>query len=402
MPKYNYTLTNEDGQKKEGSISAPSKESALQSLRTADNIVLAITEDEDSKGWIFGRPKMSMVEKMIFVKNLATMIEVGITVSESLSIIKDQTKKESLKRMFDDIMEMVNSGQSLAKSLKKYDNNFSQLFINMIETGESSGNLQDVLSYLDLQLEKDYELRKKVISALIYPAVIITITLLMAAGIVVFIMPKITNIFKQFKAKLPLPTQLLIDFSNLLRERPLFSLLAFVITIVLTVFILKLKFLQPFWTKILTRLPLFGNITISANVARFTRTINSLIKSSVPITEAITITMNMLDNVLYKDALKEVRDKVEQGGKVGDSLEKYERLFPPMCTKMISLGERTGTLETTTEKVADLYEKDVDTKTRNLSTAVEPMLLVLMAGLVGGIAISIILPIYQLPNLIKR
>lgn len=402
MTKYNYTLTNEDGKKKEGTINAPSKEAALQSLRTLDNIVLSITEEESSREWLFGRPKMSMVEKMIFVKNLATMIEVGITVSESLAIIKDQTKNVRLKKMFDDIMEMVNSGQSLAKSLKKYDNNFSQLFINMIETGEASGNLQDVLSYLDLQLEKDYELRKKVVSALIYPAVIITITLLMAAGIVVFIMPKITNIFKQFKAKLPLPTQLLIDLSNLLTQKPLLSFLGFIGIIGFMVFIFKLKILRPFWTKVLTILPLFGNIAISANVARFTRTINSLIKSSVPITEALTITMNMLDNILYKDALKEVRDKVEQGGKVGDSLEKYERLFPPMCTKMISLGERTGTLETTTGKVAELYEKDVDTKTRNLSTAIEPMLLVLMAALVGGIAISIILPIYQLPNLIKR
>ena len=402
MTKYNYTITDADGKKKNGTIDAPSKDAALQSIRTIDNIVLSVTEESESKWWVFGRPSMSTVERMMFVKNLSTMIEVGITISESLMILKEQTKKASLKRMYDDILEMVNSGQSLAGSLRKYDNNFSELFINMIETGEASGNLGDVLKYLDLQLEKDYELRKKVVSALVYPCIIILITVLMAIGIVVFIMPKITKIFKQFEAKLPLPTQFLIDFSDFLTQKPFIALLIFSVSIGFTVFILKLKALKPFWTKVLIHMPLFGNIVISANVARFTRTINSLIKSSLPITEAMTITRNMLDNILYKDALKEVGDKIEQGGKVGDSLEKFEKLFPPMCTKMISLGERTGTLETTTGKVADLYEKDVDTKTRNLSTAMEPMLLVLMAALVGGIAISIILPIYQLPNLIKR
>jgi len=343
-----------------------------------------------------------MMEKMIFVKNLATMIEVGITISESLVILKEQTKKNSLKRMYDDILEMVNAGQTLAGSLRKYDNNFSELFINMIETGEASGNLGDVLKYLDLQLEKDYEIRKKVIGALVYPAIIISITLLMAVGIVIFIMPKITSIFKQFKAEMPLPTQFLINFSSFLTTKPLLAALILIVSVGFVVFILKLKALKPFWTKVLTRLPLIGNIVISENVARFSRTINSLIRSSLPITEALTITMNMLDNVLYKNALQEVRDKVEQGGKVGDSLEKHERLFPPMCTKMMSLGERTGTLETTTGKVADLYERDVDSRTKNLSTAVEPILLILMAVLVGGIAISIILPIYQLPNLIKK
>lgn len=403
MPKYNYVVTNEDGKKKEGIIEAPSRDAALQSLHLQDgSIILSLGEAAKDEDWFFGRPNMSMQEKMLFVKNLATMIKVGITISESFEILRDQTNDKSLRKMYDDILDMINSGQSLSKSLKKYDNNFSEIFINMIATGEQAGNLEEVLSYLDLQLEKDYEVRKKVISALIYPAIIVSITLLMGVGIVIFIMPKITKIFKTFKAVLPLPTRMLIGLSDTLTQKPFQSAAVFLLTLAFFIVIFKLKALKPFWGKVIVKLPLFGNIVISANVARFSRTLNSLLQASVPITEALTIISNTLDNILYRRALKEVYEKVEQGGKVGDSLEKFEKLFPPMCTKMVSLGERTGTLETTTSKVAELYEKEVDTKTKNISTAIEPLLLVLMAGLVGGIAISIILPIYQLPNLIKK
>ncbi|MFA6917833.1 MAG: type II secretion system F family protein [Candidatus Gracilibacteria bacterium] len=402
MPKFSYTSTDVSGNKEEGIIEAPTKDAALQELRSQNKIILAISENQRKKTWTFGRPKMSMQDKMMFVKNLSTMVEVGITLSESISIMRDQTKNKNFQRMYDDILEMINSGQTLAKSLKHYDNNFSEIFINMIGTGEQAGNLQDVLRYLDLQLEKEYEIRKKVISALIYPAIIIAITLIMAVGIVVFIMPKITKLFASFKATLPLPTRIMIGLSDFVIANPYITALGTVLGIAFMIFIFKLKFLKPFWTRVLIKLPLFGSIIVSANVARFTRTVSSLLQASVPITDALTITGNMLDNCLYKKALDEVGEKVEQGGKIGDSLEVHWKLFPSMCTKMISLGERTGTLEATIGKVAELYEKEVDTKTKNLSVAIEPLLLVVMAGLVGGIAISIILPIYQLPNLIKK
>jgi type IV pilus assembly protein PilC len=403
MPKYNYVVTDEDGKKKDGIIEAPSRDSALQSLHLKDgSIVLSLVEAEKNEGWFLGRPNMSMQEKMLFVKNLATMIKVGITISESFEIIRDQTKDKSLRRMYDDIIDMINSGQSLSKSLQKYDNNFSEIFINMIATGEQAGNLEQVLEYLDLQLEKDYDVRKKVVSALIYPAIIVTMTIGMGVGIVVFIMPKITKIFSSFKANLPLPTRMLIGFSDTLTQKPWQSAAVFFLTLAFFIVIFKLKAMKPFWGRVIVSMPLFGTIVISANVARFSRTINSLLQASVPITEALTIISNTLDNILYRKALKEICEKVEQGGKVGDSLEKYEKLFPPMCTKMVSLGERTGTLEITTGKVAELYEKEVDTKTKNIATAIEPILLIFMAALVGGIAISIILPIYQLPNLIKK
>lgn len=402
MTKFSYATTDINGKKEHGTIEAPTQDAALEILRAEKKIILSLGEDSQGKKWLLGRPKMSSQEKMMFVKNLSTMFEVGVTISESMEIMRDQTKNPNLRKMFEDILDLINSGQTLAKSLKQYDNNFSDLFINMIETGENAGNLEEVLRYLDIQLEKEYEIRRKIISALVYPAIIISITLLMGMGIVVFIMPKITKIFESFKVDLPLPTRMLINLSDFLVNNPILSVFSVIGTIVLLVILFKIKALKPLWDNIIIRLPLFGHIIISANVARFSRTINSLLQASVPISDALRTTGNMLDNSLYKRALQETAEKVEQGGKIGISLEKSSKLFPPMCTKMVQLGEKTGTLETTTGKVADLYEREVDAKTKNLSVAIEPLLLVIMAGLVGGIAISIIMPIYQLPNLLQK
>ncbi|MFA7686168.1 MAG: type II secretion system F family protein, partial [Candidatus Gracilibacteria bacterium] len=162
MPKFSYSATDIAGKKTDGTVDAPTKEAALQALKADDKIVLSLEEVSQTKKWALGRPSMSTQEKMMFVKNLSTMIEVGITVSESLGIIRDQTSNKNLQKMYEDILDMIDSGQTLAKSLKHYDNNFSDIFINMIETGEEAGNLQDVLRYLDLQLEKEYDIRKKV------------------------------------------------------------------------------------------------------------------------------------------------------------------------------------------------------------------------------------------------
>lgn len=402
MTKFAYSTTDITGKKEKGLLEAPTKDAALETLRNEKKIVLSIVEDSQARKWLFGRPKMSTQEKMMFVKNLSTMFEVGITITESMEIMRDQTKDKNIRAMFEDILELITSGQSLANSLKMYDNNFSNLFINMVATGEEAGNLEEVLRYLDLQMEKDYEIKRKIISALVYPAIIISMTLMMGIGIVVFIMPKITKIFETFKVDLPLPTRMLIGLSNFITTNPILSVVGFMGAVVLLIILFKLKVLRPFWHHVIIGLPLFGKIVISANVARFSRTINSLLQASVPISEALLITGNMLDNSLYKKALQDTSAEVEQGGKIGKSLEKSEKLFPPMCTKMIELGEKTGTLETTTGKIADLYEREVDTKTKNLAVAIEPLLLVLMAGLVGGIAISIIMPIYQLPNLLQK
>lgn len=402
MGKFNYVLSDDVGRKEEGVIRAASKEIAMEKLQETNKIILSVVEAKKEKHWFMGKPSMSMQEKMLFVKNLSSIVEVGVNIVEGFEILSSQTKKQGQKRMFEDIIDRIRSGQSLANSLRTYEYIFSSLFINMIETGEESGNLEKVLQYLDQQLEKDYDTRKKLVSALIYPAVIVSITILMAIGIVIFIMPKITKIFDNFDMELPLPTRVLIGLSDAITQNPFTAFFGSALAIFLLVTIFRLKFLKPFWDSIILRLPIFGKLMIEASVARFTRTLNSLLQAGVPITKSLNIITNMMDNHIYKSALTECSQKVEKGGKLSESLLEYEKLFPMMVTRMIQIGEKTGTIEITTEKVAIMFEKEVDNKTKNLTLLLEPLLLVFMAGLVGGIALSIILPIYQLPGLLNQ
>jgi type IV pilus assembly protein PilC len=265
-----------------------------------------------------------------------------------------------------------------------------------------SGTLDQILDYLDEQLDKEYDLRKKVISAFIYPAVILSITLMLSLGIVFFIMPKITKIFTSFDIVLPLPTRILIGFSTLLTEKPLLTFGTAIVLVVGGVSLLRWKALKPFWDWVSLHLPVFGRVLHYANLARFSRTLTSLLQAGMPVTKALNVISTMMTNTQYKEAVKNSAAKVEQGGQLGEAFEGQEKLFPMLAVKMLYVGERTGSLETTMKQLALLYERNVDSLTRNLTVLLEPLLLVFMGVMVGGVAISIILPIYQLPNLLSK
>lgn len=404
MAKYEYIVTDEAGRKKTGVVDAANREMSLSKVRKKfpEKIIISVTEKNNGRFYFVSKPRLSFQDKMLFTKNLSTMIKVGITITESLEILANQAKNKRVKAMYEDIVEMIRSGQTLASGLRKYDYIFSDLFINMIQTGEESGNLEKTLVYLDKQLEKEYEIRKKIVGAMVYPIVIICLTVIMAIGIVIFIMPKITSIFGKFDIVLPLPTRMLMAFSEFLTEQTLLASALAILLIAFFITIFKVKFLKPFWHKVGIYMPIFGGIVISGNVARFSRTLNSLLQTGVPITDSLEITARMIGNTGYATAIKEASEKVEQGGHLGESFEGYEKLFPDMATKMMFIGEKTGSMEVATERLAELYEGIVDSKTRNISVLIEPFLLVLMAVMVGGIALSIILPIYQLPNLLGQ
>lgn len=402
MPKYYYSLIDQVGKKTEGTMIASNLEAAHVKLQGDGIIILDLHEEKKIREWFWQQPSLSFEDRLMFTKNLATMIKVGITVSESLKIILNQTKKANNRKMFENILEMLKSGQSLSKSLATYPKIFPEIFVNMIATGEESGNLEQVLERLDIQLEKENEVRKKVISAFIYPALIIGLTLLIGLGIVIFIMPKIVKIFSSFDVELPLPTRIMIGLSNLLTHNLILTFLVLGGSIFGLIMLMRLKITKKFLAKVIMYMPVFGKLIIYSNLARFSRTLNSLLQGGVPIQKALGITAAMIGNHSYEIALKKTKEKVEQGAKLGESLESYPKLFPELATKLLHIGERTGSMEITTERLATLYENNVDSITKNLSVLLEPILLVFMSGMVGGIALSIILPIYKLPNLIQQ
>ena len=403
MPKFNYVLSTTGGRHEEGVLVASDREAALLKLRKQPKVVLSCDEaGKEKREYFWQKPRFSFEDRMMFTKHLYAMIKAGITITEALQIFIDQTKSKNVKKMFENILSMIKTGQSLSKSLKAYDYIFSNIYINMIATGEESGTLERTLEYLDIQLEKEYDLRKKVKAAFIYPAVILGVTLLMALGIVIFIMPKVTKIFTSFDVDLPLPTRMMIGFSNFITYQWYFAIAGLVVLIVALKFIFKLKVLREGWHKLSLRLPVFGNILVKTNLARFARTMNSLLQSGLAMTKALDIVADMIANSSYKKAILDAKQRVEQGGALGESFLNNETIFPPLMVKMMMVGEKTGGMEESTKHLAELYEKDVDNLTKNLSVLLEPILLVLMGLIVGGLALSIIMPIYQLPNLIQR
>jgi len=400
MKNFNYVLGTSKGKRRKGQIRAESEHEANLKLSTDGNIVISLVEDKHRKLNFWEKPNLSFEEKLMFTKHISTMIRVGITIAEAIQVLKEQSSRRNNKKMYQSIFDMIQGGQTLSKSLREYPGIFSSVFVNMVETGEESGTLEKVLEYLDLQLEKEYELRKRVISAFVYPVVIVGITVLLTLGIVLFVMPKITGIFDSFDVVLPLPTRILIGFSNVITGHPLLSIVGTIVSILILIGLFKWKALRPFWNLIVLHIPVFGKLMRNVNLARFSRTMNSLLQAGVPINRSMQIAENATTNHIFKKAIHEAAEKVEKGGKLGEAFIGKEKLFPPLLTRMITIGEKSGSLETATDHLAILYERNVDSMTRNLTVLLEPLLLVFMGGLVGGVAISIILPIYQLPNLI--
>lgn len=402
MKHFRYVVTNGQGRKERGRILAASEEEAIQKLKKDGKWVVGLVEQKKASQGIIDRPSLSFESKLMFTKHLATMIEAGINLTESFNILIEQTPRGANKRMFENILKMISAGETLSMSLRQYPRIFSEIFVNMVGIGEKSGSLSETLRYLDEQMEKEYELRKKVIGAFIYPAVIVVITLLLTLGIVIFIMPKISKIFTSFDVTLPLPTRILIGSSDLLTTHPIKVISAVIVFGAVLSQIARIKKLRILWRRVWLFMPVFGKILRGMNLARFSRTMNSLLKAGVPITEALDITSKVFTDPTYQKIIDEARSKVQQGSTVYEALQDHGRLFPTLATKMLNVGEKTGQLEKTTEHLAKLYEHQVDNMTKNLSVLLEPMLLVFMAGLVGAVALSVILPIYQLPNLIHR
>ncbi len=401
MAKFKYIVSDQKGITRKGAILAPNEKDAATKLREEGNVVISVIEESKKREWFWEKPHLSFVEKIMFAKNMQTMMQVGITITEAMEIIRNQMKTQKNKKMFENIQGMLKSGQTLSKSLAKYGTVFSDIFINMVAIGEESGTLEKSFGYINIQLEKDYTLRKRVVSAFVYPAFIVSLTLSLTVGIVIFVLPKITKMFTSFDVVLPLPTRVMIGTSKFATTHPLWSILIVFGTTGLLWFLLTTKHLKNIRDKGILHIPIFGKLARDVNLARFARILNSLLQAGVPITKALEITADMLTSSPFKQVVIKARNMVEKGGALGESFEGYEKLFPDLLIKMLQIGEKTGSIETTTEHLATMYEDSVDNITKNLSVLLEPILLVFMGMLVGGVAISVIMPIYQLPNIIQ-
>ncbi|MDD4901948.1 MAG: type II secretion system F family protein [Patescibacteria group bacterium] len=343
---------------------------------------------------------VSIREKLVFIQNLSVMIKAGIPVLASFRTLAEQTESKNFSRIIKQVALKLEQGSSLSESMKMYPRVFNELFINMIGSGEVSGKLEEVLAQLHLQTKKQYELTSRIKGAMTYPLIVVMAMIGIGIFMMIFVIPKITSVFTESNVPLPLLTRILIDTSNFLANNWLLSLAGALVLIFAIWAVLRTEKGQYFFQGIILRLPIIGPITKKINLARFSRTAGSLLKTDVMIVNAFRITANVVSNHHYRRVILEISEQIKKGGQINEIIKNYPRFFPPMVTQMITVGEQTGEVSNILADLAEFYEGEVDQTMQNLPSIIEPVLILLLGLGVGAIAVAIIMPMYSLTSVI--
>jgi type IV pilus assembly protein PilC len=357
---------------------------------------------EKKKGKVVLFLRFTMKEQAYFAKRLAFLIGAGVSMLESLHLLRDQSKSAGKKYIYSEIIADVTNGLYLSTSLKKFERFFGNFAINIIKIGESGGVLIQNLNYLADELQKKEELRKKVVGALIYPIFITVATLLLCGGLTVFIFPKVMPIFQSLSVDLPLSTRVLLWISNFLGQYGFYVIVGVILLVVLLrimiAFLPTFRFLMH---QLTLKLPIFGKLIMYYNMANFTRTLALLLKSGTNIVEAVTITGETMGNEVYQRECKAIAEVVLRGDRISKYLIKRQHIFPDFTAHLVAVGETTGSLPDTLMYLSNMYDAEVSDMTKNLSNSIEPILMVFMGTLVGLIAVSVITPIYEVTQHLK-
>lgn len=340
--------------------------------------------------------KISAREKITFAKHLAIMLDSGIPLKEALEVMSGQVSSKNLQRMLAVMIRDLSDGFTLSSSLEKFPRVFKPFSVSVIRVGESSGTLPSALKYQGQQLEKEKDLEGKIRGALIYPMIIFFGAIGIAAYLSFGILPKLMPMFASLNVDLPPTTKGLLAVSNFIRFKWMYILAVVGAVVTIASLLLRIRAVKLAVHKALLRLPVFGPLLRAVQVAFFTRILGILLSSGVQIVQAIAVAAVSSSNLAYQDKLKEISERVERGESITDELEKNPQLFPKMTTGMIKVGDRTGHLAESLMNAAEFSEKEVDEETKTLATLIEPITLLIVGGLVGFIAISIITPIYKI------
>lgn len=343
---------------------------------------------------------VKLTQKIFFVQQLSVMIKAGISLSVALKTLSTQTNSKSFSKILLDLQQKVEKGNLLSKGLKEYQNLFGELFISMIEAGEASGQLENVLKQLFVQMKKDHEIISKVRGAMIYPAIVVTMMLAIGTLMMIYVIPTITGVFTELNVELPLATRILIWLSGFFVQYGLFVVIGLVVFIAVMARAVKTKSGRRAFHTMILKTPILGPIVKKINIARFCRSISSLLKTDIPIIKSFEITSRILGNVIYKNALLASKEKIKKGVGIKESLSPYTELFPPVILQMISVGEETGALDEILQESAEFYEEDVSQTMENLPSILEPVLMVILGIGVGGMAVAVVMPLYSLSQAI--
>lgn len=343
--------------------------------------------------------RIKFVEKLFFVDHLRTMIHASLSLVESLGILSREMENKKFRYIIGQITKDVETGQQLSEVLSKYPKVFPPIYVKMIASGEISGKLDESLAQIVVQMKKSNALISSIRGALMYPAVVVSAMAGVGVLMTTVILPKLIEIFEEFDSELPLATRLLIGIVNFLTNPINFALVLIIIAAAITGFIFGLRKNYSFRRAVHNlnlHLPIFGGVIKQINLARFSLTLSSLLKSTIPIIDAVDITADTCSNVMYQEALHATAKSLKSGQPMSDVLRTYNTLFPPMVTEMIMVGERSGEVEHLLNELSDFYNEEVDKTMKNFTTIIEPLLIVSLGLAVAGVAVAVIMPMYSL------
>lgn len=408
MPTFTYIATNAQNATLTGSLDASDRSSVLDALTKQGLRPLSIKQEGDSKAVLtskalFGGNNVKSDHLVMFTRQLSAMVSAGVPLLRSLTSLEEHSESPALKKIIGSIVRDIQDGSPLADAMAKYPNTFSDVYVNMVRAGEAAGILDEILKRLAVQQEKNATMRKKIKSAMTYPSVLIGITVIAFFGLMLFVMPQIGKIIKDLggpDAKLPAITQAMLDISSFLVHWWFVLLPALVVGVIFLLRYIKTPKGKSQFHHIVLKIPGIKTIVMKVAVARFARTFAALMGAGVAVLEALSVTSRAVGNVVYEAALQDAAEKVKNGASLSACIAKND-LFPAIVAQMLAVGEETGQTDTVLVKVADFYEEEVDVAIDGLGSIIEPVMIVMMGGMVGLIAASVMTPIAGLSQQIK-
>ena len=399
MPVYVWKGRNQYGERRKGEVEAPDQVAALahvKRMRITDPVVKEKPKDL-LENIPFFQPRVTDKDVVVFTRQLATMIDAGLPLVQCLEILSKQQENSTFKKTIAQIQEDVEAGTTFADAMRKHPKVFDSLYSNMIEAGETGGILDTILNRLALFMEKTMALKKKIKGAMTYPAICLAISILILIVILVFVIPVFEEMFSQMDAALPVPTQIVVAMSNAFKD----NLLWIILPVILLAYIFKKVYATEKGRyridQMFLRMPVVGVLIRKVAVAKFTRTLSTMLQSGVPILEALQVVAKTAGNKVIEVAVFRVADAISEGRPMAEPLME-SGVFPNMVVQMINVGESVGALDTMLEKIADFYDEEVDQAVANLTAMIEPFMMVFLGGMIGALVVAMYLPIFEMAS----
>lgn len=399
MPVYKWVAETKKGKILKGELEAGDERIAQLQLKRRNLTIkkIKVKPKDLFANVAFFQPKITAKDVVIFTRQFSTMIDAGLPLVQGLTILAEQTENKTFQNVLKRVTKDVEGGSSLAEALKKHPKAFDALYVNLVAAGEIGGILDTILQRLAAYIEKAEKLKTRIKGAMTYPIIVVGVAVLVIAVILIFVIPVFQEMFSSFGKALPVPTQIVVNMSDFLKGNIHYVIVGFILFVFAFKKYRNTKKGRKQTDALALKLPVFGNLLKKSAVARFTRTLGTMISSGVPILDALEIVAKTSGNVVLEEIIYEVRSSIAEGQTIAEPLSEAD-IFPRMVVQMISVGEATGALDTMLNKIADFYDDEVDAAVEALTSMLEPLLMVFLGGAIGGLVIAMYLPIFQMAS----